>query len=52
MSTTEHTQYHHTHLLGIAQKYLSKTRSQELLVRAGCLACIYLLAFSIRLVSG
>lgn len=31
-------------------KHLKKAKSQELLIRSLCLICIYLLAFTIRLV--
>ncbi len=31
-------------------RHLKKTQSQELLLRSACLICIYLMAFSIRLV--
>lgn len=45
-----HTQYHHESISKTFKKYLTKTRSQELLVRSAALICIYLLAFSVRLV--
>ncbi|PNG99549.1 Dolichyl-diphosphooligosaccharide--protein glycosyltransferase subunit STT3, partial [Tetrabaena socialis] len=38
-------------LLETARRYLTKTKSQELLVRSAVLICAYLLAFSIRLFS-
>lgn len=43
-----HTQFQHSLLQAI--RYLKKTKSQELLLRSSALICIYLLAFSIRLV--
>lgn len=38
--------------LTVAERYLSRTKSQELLVRTATLILIYVLAFSIRLVRG
>lgn len=40
----------HASTLETIRRYLSKTRSQELLIRSGTLIMIYLLAFCIRLV--
>uniref|UniRef100_A0A7S0S2X5 dolichyl-diphosphooligosaccharide--protein glycotransferase n=1 Tax=Chlamydomonas leiostraca TaxID=1034604 RepID=A0A7S0S2X5_9CHLO len=46
-----HTVYHHESFSRTIRKYLTKPRSQELLVRSVALVCIYLLAFSLRLFS-
>lgn len=40
-----------SHYLTVAKRYLQKPKSQELLVRSAALILIYLMAFSVRLVS-
>lgn len=40
-----------SHYLAVAKRYLQKPKSQELLLRSSALILIYLMAFSVRLVS-
>jgi hypothetical protein len=47
-----HSPYHHDTFFKTTAKYLKRPRSQEMLLRCTSLLCIYVLAFSVRLVRG